>query len=67
MTTESARTKPLLAIVGAAVALLALGYAVIMLPVSGMKVVDSTTALAVVGVLFILSGIWVFRNARSTE
>lgn len=64
---DTSKTKPIVAIVVSAVALLAIGYALIVLPVKGMKVVDSNTALIAVVTLFILSGIWVFSNARSTE
>lgn len=57
--------KPLIVLAGTVVVLLALGYALIRLPVSGVQLVDPTVAIGVVAVLFVLSGVWVFRAAKS--
>lgn len=67
--TES-RTKPLIATIVFAIVMIAIGYAVVVSPVSGMEVIDMTiagvnVAVWAVVVLFILSGIWVYQDWKS--
>lgn len=63
MASTDNKLKPLIAIIVAAAVLLAVGYGLIVAPVSGVAVIDSSTAIGVVAVLFLVTGVWVFKNS----
>lgn len=65
MSSQERQAKPLIGIVITAVALIALGYALVRLPVSGVQVIDPDIALIVVVIGFLLTGGWLFIKARS--
>lgn len=60
------KSKAVIGLIVSTVLLVGLSYGLIELGVSGVQAVSSQIALAVVGILFLLSGVWVYQqNVRT--